>query len=275
MYRGGDSTAISSKPVLASTTITVTSNDKDNANANANIQQLIQVVDVVQLRPLWKWTLRLLAVFAVLSFWEAYTTVGLPFAQAIWELLHSDNSMQKMPDDYLPSSQDIRIARTLAAAGQATLPNQDLPSLPDTLMAVLSLGLYIILHFLAPTWLKLNLAYKPLSPQHATTKGNTKSLLLEALQQQQQPARDIAVLVRVQTIPKKGGEGGRLYTSIRTLSEMKTGEQTDSQKGGTKKKKNMATPTFTFQIGPQSFQWNPSNDKLIPVAVTTTVDSKK
>lgn len=140
----------------SSSSIAIDSTTRGTNSIRKNIIKVITLLDTL-LFP------KLLIIGTIYFAWRSFTSIGLPYAETIWNLLHgggerdagSGGATVVMPADYWPSQQDIRMADMILEQFNKMdsntntntnnyLPNPNAPSLMDTLVALLNLMLYLI-----------------------------------------------------------------------------------------------------------------------------------
>ena len=169
-----------------------------------------------------------LLVGALMAIWESFNSVGVPYAEKVWGLLH-DSSTSPMPYFYYPSDQDVRVAQSIAqqTAG-VVFPSESMPSILETIAAVISSLIYLLLQFLCPVSMRRSLAYSQVSDPTGTNLA-------------------VALEVEQQNLSKSGSNKVKTKTIIRNLKQV-----------GDEKKR-----LYEFELSKDKrLQWNPSKDKL-------------
>ena len=156
-------------------------NKRKNKNKSKSSVESVRVIKILQCRR-FPHGLRLLRsasfLVALVCLFQAYNSIGVPYAQTVWHLLHASSRQQSqtMPYEYVPSAQDRRMAATVAARTGDVLmfPNAAWPSLWNTVWAVLAVVVTSVLHWGCPRFLQEKLVGVTLLDTTTTTNGNTK-----------------------------------------------------------------------------------------------------
>jgi hypothetical protein len=228
-----------------------------------SIVQRIQIIGVLQKRPLFVWFQRLVAALVLLTCWQAFLSRGDPWAKAVWELLHPQGIHNNpMPSFYIPSQQDIRIAQALVLGSTKLLPGQQMPGFLPTSLAVIAVILYSMLAF---SWRSQQyLAFKPV-PFDTVNDNNNAELFSNTLQAATPSKTKLAVLVRVQQCPVQ--RAGASHRNTKTTTTTRTCPLVpirlpSSTNNTNNTNKNAPCRMFEFELDKHKFQWNLNVDKL-------------
>lgn len=268
--------------------------DGTTSNGKSHVEK-VSVVKVLQLRRInWlKLLQRVSFLVALIRVHDVYNSIGVPYAQKVWELLHNPTKttgggdmgflLHGMPYFYDPSSQDIRIAQTLAAQSGDLFPPEWLPGIGETIAAIVNVLFYLFLRFFCPLSLQEWFMAKPLSLQERfmakqqvdSLASNKKASNNDNHSIHSIPADALGIMVQVdqqdiisRSNNKKDTPKIRQSTLIRPLHPVVEPYESMDDNNNNKAKKarqNKASLSLRYYFDIRKnhrFYWDPSNGKV-------------